>query len=233
MNGIKITDAEFAVQGRTILHGINLHLTEQRIAILGRNGSGKTTLLRLMAGLIAPTAGKVTVDGIDPENRRKILPHIGILFQNPEHQIIFPTVEEELAFGLRQMGQSTAEANRAALAMLQQEGRSDWAGRLVHTLSQGQKQLLCLMAVTMMAPRTLLLDEPFAALDLPTRLRLQRRLATLPQRLITITHDPASAQGCARVLWLEDGQIHDDGPPERVVPAFTRAMEQIAEREDP
>lgn len=229
MDGIRIDGADYTVQDVPILTGIDLHLSERRIGILGRNGSGKSTLLRLMAGLIAPTRGTVTVDGTDPADRRAALRSIGILFQNPDHQIIFPTVEEELAFGLRQMGHSAREAEAAVRATLAAEGRSPWAGRLVHTLSQGQKQYLCLLAILMMGPRTILLDEPFAALDLPSRIALRRRLAALPQRLITITHDPEAVMECDRVLWLEGGRIHDDGPPARIRPAFMAKMEQLAE----
>ncbi|MCJ8138856.1 energy-coupling factor ABC transporter ATP-binding protein [Falsirhodobacter halotolerans] len=228
MDGIRIEGADYAVQDVPILTGIDLHLTERRIGILGRNGSGKSTLLRLIAGLIAPTAGHVTVDGADPTDRRAALRALGILFQNPDHQIIFPTVEEELAFGLRQMGHPAREAEAQVRAVLTAEGRTAWAGRLVHTLSHGQKQYLCLLAILMMGPRTILLDEPFAALDLPSRIALRRRLAALPQRLITITHDPEAVMECDRVLWLEGGRIQDDGPPARLLPAFVARMEHLA-----
>ncbi|WP_128253473.1 energy-coupling factor ABC transporter ATP-binding protein [Falsirhodobacter deserti] len=225
MSGIHLQDAGVTLSGSVILHPINVHLTERRIALLGRNGAGKTTLLRLLAGLQPATSGRVTIEGADPSDRRAMLSAIGILFQNPDHQIIFPTVEEELAFGLRQMGRKDAlEAARAALAA---EGRADWADRPVSTLSQGQKQFLCLLAVLLMQPKTILLDEPFAALDLPTRLRLRRRLDALPQRLITITHDPASVAGCDRVLWLDGGRIVANGTPEAVLPPFMSEMERL------
>nr|WP_249218769.1 ABC transporter ATP-binding protein [Falsirhodobacter algicola] len=218
--------AEVTVQGHRLLQPLTLHLTERRIAVLGRNGAGKTTLLRLLAGLQPASAGTVQVEGADPADRRAMLGAIGILFQNSDHQIIFPTVIEELSFGLRQMGRPDAEETaRAALAA---EGRADWADRPVSTLSQGQKQYLCLLSILLMAPQTILLDEPFAALDLPTRLRLRRRLADLPQRLITITHDPASVEGCERVLWLEGGAIRADGPPAAVLPDFVAEMERLA-----
>jgi len=225
MNGIELQAASVGVSGQILLHPLTLYLTERRIAILGRNGAGKTTLLRLMAGLMPPTTGTVTVEGADPADRRAMLGAIGILFQNPDHQIIFPTVEEELAFGLRQMGH--ADPDGTARAALAAEGRADWAGRPVSTLSQGQKQYLCLLSILLMGPKTILLDEPFAALDLPTRLRLQRRLAALPQRLVTITHDPASVMGCDRVLWLDGGRVLADGAPDAVLPPFMAEMERL------
>ena len=226
--GIVLQGASYAAQGKTILSDITLTLTEARIGIIGRNGSGKTTLLRLMAGLIAPTAGRVQVDGLDPAaDRKAMLARIGILFQNPDHQILFPTVAEELAFGLRQMGQTEAAARAAAEAALSAEGRAHWAKAPTTTLSQGQRHYLCLMAVLMMAPATLLLDEPFAGLDLPTEARLARRLAQIPQRLITISHDPKAVAMADRVIWIDAGRVHADGPPDQILPAFAAEMARI------
>lgn len=225
--GIYLHNASVTLSHRLILPALTLHLHQRRIGILGRNGSGKTTLLRLMAGLIAPGTGTVTIDGKDPARRKAILPLLGILFQNPDHQILFPTVEEELAFGLRQLGQTVAQAQAAVAETLAAEGRSHWAKAPVTTLSQGQRHYLCLLAVLLMRPATLLLDEPFAGLDLPTVQRLQRRLAQVPQRLITISHDPANLAACDRILWLDQGRILADGPPAEVIPAFTQAMLRI------
>lgn len=224
--GIVLSGAAFAIRGKPILSNLTLSLTEPRIGIIGQNGSGKTTLLRLIAGLIAPTSGSVTVDGIDPARDRKaMLSRLGILFQNPDRQILFPTVAEELAFGLSQQGHRDAEAQaRAALAA---QGRADWADLSVSTLSQGQRQWLCLQSVLLMGPRTILLDEPFAALDLPTAARLTRRLAALPQRLITISHAPAAVATCDRILWLDAGRIRADGPPATILPAFTDEMTRL------
>jgi len=223
-----LQDVGFAVPGRVILHGISANLAEHRIGIVGRNGSGKTTLLRLLAGLIAPTMGQLRVAGFDPaRDRRATVAALGILFQNPDHQIIFPTVEEELAFGPRQQGVPYAVARAAARATLARHGRSHWAQASVATLSQGQRHYLCLMAVLMLAPAMILLDEPFTDLDLPTRARLIRSLHALPQRLITITHDPRLLAGYDRVLWLEAGQIRQDGPAEPVLTAFVAEMTRI------
>jgi biotin transport system ATP-binding protein len=228
-SGFRLTGVSVQLGGKPVLSDLTFALTEQRIGILGRNGSGKTSLLRLLAGLIAPMTGTLTLDGIDPvRDRKAMLSRLGILFQNPDHQILFPTVEEELAFGLRQQGQTDTAARAAARAVLVAEGRAHWATASTATLSQGQRHWLCLQAVLMMAPATILLDEPFAGLDLPAQARLTRRLAALPQRLITVTHDPASLSGADRILWLDAGRIVQDGPPAAVLPAFTAAMDRIA-----
>lgn len=231
-HGIELASASVRLGGRLVLDGLTLRLTEARIGILGRNGSGKTTLLRLIAGLIAPDQGSVRVDGVDPfKDRKAALSALGILFQNPDHQILFPTVEEELSFGLAQQGVPQAEARDRARGLLAAEGRAHWAEAPVSTLSQGQRHYLCLLAILLMQPRTILLDEPLAGLDLPTQARLARRFARLPQRLVTITHDPAVLEAADRVLWLEAGRVVADGPPTAVLPAFTAEMARIGEHD--
>lgn len=230
--GIVLSSVRVRLGGRNVLDSLNLRLREARIGVLGRNGSGKTTLLRLIAGLIAPDAGAVRVDGVDPfTDRKATLSAIGILFQNPDHQILFPTVEEELAFGLLQQGLPKPEASARVATLLMAEGRAHWAKVPVSTLSQGQRHYLCLLAVLLMQPRTILLDEPMAGLDLPTQARLARRFAGLPQRLVTITHDPAVLADVDRVLWLEAGRVVADGPPAQVLSAFTAEMARIGERD--
>lgn len=230
--GIELSSASVSLGGRKVLDGISLQLGEARIGILGRNGSGKTTLLRLIAGLIAPDSGTVRVDGADPfTDRKAALAALGILFQNPDHQILFPTVEEELAFGLAQQGLPQGEALVRARAALAVDGRAHWAAAPISTLSQGQRHYLCLLSVLLMHPRTILLDEPLAGLDLPTQARLARRFTALPQRLVTITHDPAVLSAADRVLWLEAGRVVADGTPAEVIPTFTAEMARIGERD--
>ena len=226
--GITLSRISVTLAGKPVLTDITATLAEARIGIIGRNGSGKTTLLRLIAGLIAPTSGTLRLGDVDPfTDRKATLGALGILFQNPDHQILFPTVAQEIAFGLRQQGHSDHDARRLADEALAHHGRSHWANAATHTLSQGQRHYLCLMAVLAMAPATILLDEPFAGLDLPTQSRLKRTFDALPQRLVTITHDPANLADYDRILWLEDGHLHMDAAPATVLPAFRAAMETL------
>jgi biotin transport system ATP-binding protein len=228
---ICLTAAGYALAGKPILSDLSLQLTEARIGIVGHNGAGKTTLLRLIAGLIAPTSGTVRVAGLDPARDRKGLVHgLGILFQNPDHQIIFPTVLEEISFGLRQQGHDATTAREKAQEVLARFGRADWGPAPVTALSQGQRHFLCLMSVLAMEPATILLDEPFAGLDLPTIARLRRSLEALPQRLITITHDPATLAGYERILWLWQGRVHADGGPE-VLERYSAEMARLGEQD--
>lgn len=216
--------------GRRVIDSLNLVLGERRIGIVGRNGSGKSTLLRLIAGLQAPDAGSVRVRGVDVMRERKAtIRALGILFQNPDHQIIFPTVEEEIAFGLIQLGGTRPEARARARAVLAAHGRADWAARATQTLSQGQRHYLCLMAVLAMEPAVILLDEPFSGLDIPTTMHLTRALDALPQQVAMVSHDPALLAHYDRVLWLDEGRLRADGAPGDVLPRFTAAMHEMGE----
>lgn len=226
---VRLTDVAYARDGRPVFAGLSLTLDAPRIGIVGRNGSGKSQLVRLIAGLAVPDRGTVRIGSIDPAaDRKSALRAVGVLFQNPDHQIIFPTVDEELVFGLRALGVAGPEAQARARAMLGRFDRADWAGRNVQTLSHGQRHLLCLMAVLLMEPGVILLDEPLAGLDLATALRLGAILDGLPQRLIHVSHDLDALAGYDRVIWIDGGAVAGDGPPGTVIPAYRAAMERAA-----
>jgi biotin transport system ATP-binding protein len=166
------------------------------------------------------------------KDRKSAIRTVGILFQNPDHQIIFPTVEEEIGFGLVQLGQTKAEARENTLRILGRFGKEHWAEAAIHQLSQGQKQLVCLMSVLAMEPKVILLDEPFSGLDIPTRLQLGRYLDRIETALVHISHDPASLAEYQRVIWLEQGKVVQDGPATPVLAAFTRHMTEIGGGDD-
>ena len=225
---IQFENVSLSLNARKLLNGVSLDIQEQRVGVIGRNGSGKTSFARLLSGLLAPSSGRVRVNGNDLfKHRAAALKTVGILFQNPDHQIIFPTVLEELSFGLTQQGQRKAEAMQNATKILQQFDRLDWAERTIATLSQGQRHLVCLLSVLAMAPPLLVLDEPFAGLDLPTKTYLQNLLDGLDQSVLHITHDLQALAEYERVIWLEKGQVVGDGFPKHIIPAFENAMAQI------
>ncbi len=227
---IELSAVTLARDERRVIDALSLTLSEKRIGIVGRNGSGKSTLLRLIAGLQAPDSGQVRVHGVDVMRERKAtIRALGILFQNPDHQIIFPTVEEEIAFGLTQLGTPRAEARTRARAVLAEHGRTGWAARATQTLSQGQRHYLCLMAVLAMEPAVILLDEPFTGLDIPTTMQLNRALDGLAQQVVLVTHDPALLTRFDRVVWLDEGGQLADGARDEVLPRFTEAMHQLGE----
>lgn len=211
---------------KAVLDTVTLELSEARVGIVGRNGSGKSTLAKAISGLIRPEQGRILINGVDVlKDRKAALSAVGILFQNPDHQIIFPTVEEEISFGLRQLGRSKSDAVEETSNLLANFGKSDWAKRPVSTLSQGQRHLVCLMSVLAMAPAVIILDEPFSGLDIPTTRALQKRLNQLDQTLIHITHDPSVIANYDRVIWIEAGKVIADGAPDTVLPDYLHVME--------
>lgn len=229
-DAIHLTDVTVTRGGLTALAGVTLRLHERRIGLVGRNGSGKSTLARVVKGLLKPDAGTVRVWGLDPAQRtREAVGCVGFLFQNSDHQILCPTVAEEIGFGLVEFGTPRAEADARARALLAEHGVGSWAERPVAALSEGQRRLVCLLAVLVMGPRVLVLDEPYAGLDIPTRLRLARFIATLPQQVLVIGHDADDFTGFDRILWLEAGRVERDGPPAEVLPAFVAAMRRLAD----
>jgi len=227
---VELSDVCFDINGEAILNKITFSTQQQRIGIVGRNGSGKSTLARLLCGLIEPSSGSVRVDGIDVANdRHQAIRTVGMLFQNPDHQIIFPTVAEELSFGLQQLGASRADAQSLTHQALCQFGVEDWAARSVSVLSQGQRHLVCLIAVLLMKPRLVVLDEPYAGLDIPTTMQLTRHLDGIDAVIVHVSHQPLTFTHYERVLWLEAGKLVLDGSPDKVLPEFTERMQQMGQ----
>lgn len=230
---ISLDQVSVRFDGNCVIDGISVAVDEARVGIIGANGSGKSTFSRLITGLIAPDAGKILVNGVDVyKDRKGALDTVGIIFQNPDHQIIFPTCVEEVAFGLTQKGMKRKDADIRARAVLVEYGRGDWADRLAHQLSQGQRHYLCLMAVLAMAPDVIVLDEPYAGLDMFTATQLRRTLAMLDQQVVMITHDTDLLTDFDRVLWMDQGQVVGDGLPSEVIPKFIAEMKARADAVD-
>lgn len=220
-SGVHLHGVEVSRGTRVVFSGLSLSLAERRIGLIGDNGSGKSTLLRLLNGLMLPDMGTVDVMGLDTRRHRRHLPaHVGFVFQNVDHQIIFPTVREEIAFGPLEQGASKAAATATAERLLVEHGCAGWGDRAVDELSEGQKQLVCILSALAAGPRLLLLDEPFSALDLPTRLALSERVAGLDQQVIMASHDFSLFAGFDRVVWLHGGEVAADGEPGEVVALY-------------
>lgn len=220
-HGIQIRDVWLNRGPTPLFCGLSLDLTQQRIGLVGPNGSGKSTLLRLLNGLMAADRGDITVAGLNARTHRRDLPsRVGFVFQNVDHQILFPTVREELTFGLVEQGRSRAEAREEAERLLALHGCGDWGDRAVDALSEGQKQLVCILAAIAPGPPILVMDEPLASLDLATRLALAARLGRLPHQIIMASHDLDLLATFDRVIWLDAGRIVGDGPPGEVLPLY-------------
>lgn len=215
---IVFSDVSVVREGRIGLDRVSLGLEEARIGIVGLNGSGKSTLLKCIIGLVAPTTGSVTVDGRDTlRDARAIRRATGFLFQNPDNQIVFPLVADDLAFGLKNHGftkTEIAERVRAGLARLAIPHLHD---RRIHELSGGEKQLVALAGVLALEPATVLFDEPTSQLDLRNRNRLRDILQALPEQTIVVSHDLELLADFPRVVMIDAGRVVRDGPAAEVL----------------
>jgi biotin transport system ATP-binding protein len=209
--------------GTQIFEQLDLCLDEARIGLIGDNGAGKTSLLRLLCGLDKPQAGSVQISGVEPGPARTV----GMMFQNPDDQIVFPTVAEELALSLSARGIGRAPARQRVLTFLAERGLSHWADRAVSALSQGQRQQLCWLALCIAGHAVLLLDEPYASLDLPGQALLRAQIAQSPAQVIVSTHALDHVRDFPQVLWLERGRVRMAGPGTVVCAAYEA---DVAER---
>jgi len=215
-------------RGGGVLEGVTLAVeTGEKVALTGRNGSGKTTLLKAAVGLV-PHEGEIRVVGERLEGRTlaAVRGRVGFLFNVPEDQLLFPTVEEDVAFGLLRRGWSPPEAIRRAREVLHDLGVEDLANAPVHHLSHGEKQRVALAGVLVTSPDLLLLDEPSASLDPPGRRALALLLRGLPTPMLVATHDlDFAARVCTRFLVLDRGRIQvDTGDVEEVARWWSERM---------
>lgn len=217
---ILIKDVTLLRGATTVFDSLSLRLDDDRIGIIGDNGAGKSSLFRMLCGLDAPRTGHVWVNGGEvgaaPHPERSV----GLMFQNPDEQIIFPTVEEELSLGPQAAGLPRREALQEAREYLAARGLGHWAARAVSSLSQGQRQHVCWLALTIASPRTLLLDEPFASLDLPGQALLEQEIHSAGNQVIVSTHVLAHVRRFGRVIWLAEGGARADGPGPEVCAAY-------------
>ncbi|MBS7706396.1 biotin transport system ATP-binding protein [Chelatococcus asaccharovorans] len=221
---IRFDRVRLARGGHRLFDGLDLTVSERRVGLIGDNGSGKSSLLRLINGLILPDSGDVWVGARDTRRHRKELPgEIGFVFQNPDHQIIFPTVGEEVAFGFANRGLKGRAAEAEAARFLAAHGCASWEGRAVHELSGGERQRVAIISVLAASPSLLLLDEPFASLDLPMRMAFRRLIAELPLQVVMASHDLELLADCDRIIWLDRGRVVAEGPPGRILPAYREA----------
>ena len=210
--------------GRRILNNISLTIRPgESIAIMGPNGSGKTTFARCLNGLLLPTSGTVTVKGLptsDAANLPEIRRQVGMVFQNPDNQIVSATVEREIAFGLENLGMPREEMREIVSKMLADFDLTGYRKKSPHYLSGGEKQRLAMAAVLAMRPSYLVLDEPTSLLDPKSRediLQLIKQLHRRKDKPVTtllITQFPDEALTADRLIIFNNGEIFMDDKPE-------------------
>jgi biotin transport system ATP-binding protein len=210
---------------RLVLEGLDLTLSERRIAVVGGNGSGKSTFARLLNGLLVPERGQVLVDGLDTrKDARAIRRKVGFVFQNPDHQIVLPTVEEDVAFGLKNLRLGAADIAERVTTILRRYGLEDFRHHPAHLLSGGQKQLLALSSVLVMEPSYVVFDEPTTLLDLRNKRRLAQAIHDMPQTALVVSHDLELLRDFDRVLVFDAGRVVVDDVPSVALDAYVRRM---------
>ena len=201
-------------EGRPILGDLSLSLSERRIGIMGPNGSGKSTFIRLINGLLLPKRGQICVDGLDTRLEvEKIRRKVGFVFQNPDNQIVFPIVSEDIEFGLKRRIPESSMRHQRMLEALDQLGVLHLQNRSIHTLSGGERQLVALAGVLATTPEILVFDEPTTQLDLRLRNRFEQHLSALSQPALIVSHDLELMRTMDRVLVIVEGRLAFDGVP--------------------
>ena len=205
------------------LRGIDLTIERgEFLAIVGPNGSGKSTLVRHLNGLLLPTAGQVQVDGLltsDPRNLWAIRQRVGMVFQNPDNQIVASTVEEDVAFGPENAALPPDEIRRRVDEALATVGLAEYRTRPPQMLSGGQRQLLAIAGALATRPACIVFDEPASMLDPANRRQVLdtiRRLNVEGLTIILITQAMEEATAARRVLVMHKGRVAMDGPPAQV-----------------
>jgi biotin transport system ATP-binding protein len=218
---IALQDIGHDFDGFEVLRQISLELREQRIAFIGANGSGKSTLARTLNGLLVPRQGSVVVDGVDTrKNALRVRRRVGFIFSDANHQIIMPTVAEDVALGLRGQKLSRPEKADIVAEVLDRYGLSELSDHPSHLLSGGQKQMLALASVLVTEPDILVCDEPTTLLDLHNVQILLNTVRNLRQQVILMTHDLEIIKDFDRAIVMDRGQIHFDGCPTEAVAAY-------------
>ena len=226
---IKFDNVSFAyeLEDEGVVNAVNdfsLEVSEgQFLAVLGHNGCGKSTVAKLINGILVPNKGKVTVEGMDTSDEEKtvdIRKTVGMVFQNPDNQIVATIVEDDVAFGPENLGVEPSEIRKAVDSALKAVGMYEFRKREPHRLSGGQKQRVAIAGVIAMNTKCIVMDEPTAMLDPQGRKEVMDTVMKLNKEfgitVILITHYMDEAVKADRVVVMDGGRIAIDGTPKEV-----------------
>ena len=223
---IRIEDLHFTYPGDSeeTLRGIDLEIAAGSfVAVLGHNGSGKSTLAKLLNAILLPTSGHIYVAGVDTADESRLLAvrgTVGLVFQNPDNQIVANVVEDDVAFAPENLGVESAEIRRRVDDALKTVGMYEYRLHAPHLLSGGQKQRVAIAGALAMHPRVLVLDEPTAMLDPVGRREVISTVTRLCRErgmtVVLITHHMSECVQADRLIALSDGRVIADGTPREV-----------------
>ena len=226
MSIIETRDLSFRYdeEGGLALDGVNIAIEEGSFtAVLGHNGSGKSTLAKHLNAILLPSGGTVYVGGMDTREEDKLFSireTAGMVFQNPDNQIVATVVEEDVAFACENMGLPPAEIRQRVDAALAAVGMTEFARHAPHLLSGGQKQRVAIAGVLAMRPRVIVMDEPTAMLDPSGRAEVMAAVSRLNREtgmtVVLITHHMDEAAQADRVIVMQGGKVALDGTPRQV-----------------
>lgn len=210
--------------GTCVFEDLNLQIEEGSfVAILGGNGSGKSTLAKHFNSILLPTGGKAYVFGMDTANEEKLIAirkTVGMVFQNPDNQIVANVVDEDVAFGPENLGIASPEIYKRVELALKQVGMYAYRNHAPHLLSGGQKQRVAIAGIIAMEPKCIVLDEPTAMLDPEGRREVMETIIKLNEKkritVVLITHHMEEAAQAQRVIVIHKGKIEADGTPKEV-----------------
>ncbi len=223
MEIIRAEGLRFAYEGQEtpVLNDVSLSIQKgEWLTIVGHNGSGKSTFVKLLNGLFLPQEGRVVVDGMDTADEQRIWDirkRVGMVFQNPDNQLVATVVEEDVAFGLENLGYPPLEIQRRVREALEKVRMDRFAQSAPHMLSGGQKQRVAIAGILAMEPDVLLMDEPTAMLDPSGRREVIETVRQLHEQqgitVVHVTHFMQEALLADRVVVMEKGRIVEEAPP--------------------
>ncbi|MDE5649038.1 MAG: energy-coupling factor transporter ATPase [Oscillospiraceae bacterium] len=223
-------DFKYDGEDEFVLKDINICFNQgEMTAVLGHNGCGKSTFAKHLNAILLPSGGKVYIDGIDTEDENRIYDirqRVGMVFQNPDNQIVATIVEEDVAFALENLGVEPNEIRRRVDEALKAVGMYEYRMHAPHQLSGGQKQRVAIAGIIAMRPQCIVLDEPTAMLDPKGRAEVMKTVKELNSKygitIILITHYMEEAAQCERIIVMDKGKVLMDNSPKQV---FSRVEE--------